>query len=238
MKKSLGIFYSKLYTCFVCFRKGLNDNKIFFEVFVAGCLSAMAIIVSIQSNKIAQSQTKMMEEQGLPQIEIRYNQEKNQRTEIYDYNKWYVFNQGEKLSNLETETMSFVYYNSKEGLFDTVLFPVYGYLGMRGMLTGEGDNLVYEFDNDYSGAKEVELRNALLNKGYFEVRNYIMLKYKDIYNGAHDEYYCIWPGIREISKTEWDTLKQKHINVNEHYFKRLTYYDVLKYFESYRTNSN
>ena len=72
-------------------RRALNDNKIFFEVIVASLLSFMAVYVSIQANRIAETQTKIMQEENLPQLEIRMTQEYNEQIKLYDNDVWLFF---------------------------------------------------------------------------------------------------------------------------------------------------
>ena len=79
------------------FRAFLTLNKIFIESVVAVLLSAMALVVSCNANKIAQAQTKIMEVEHIPKLELRMHEEFNEKKKIYDNNVWMVYNKNGKL---------------------------------------------------------------------------------------------------------------------------------------------
>lgn len=191
----------------------LTKNKIFFEVIVSMALSFMAIYVSIQANKIAENQTRIMEEELLPQLEIRPSVEFNQELQIYDNTTWLFYNHGGKLSNFNTEEYSFIKIIDKNSEnYDTIIRPLYSYLDFRGVLTGESEGLIYLVDNHHHGNKEMELRNSLINEAYIEIHVYVQVSYKDLFNKEHYEYFQISPGIKKVSKSHWEKA-EKYFNL-------------------------
>lgn len=196
------------------FRKELKDNKIFFEVIVASLLSFMAVYVSIQANRIAEIQTKIMQEENLPQLEIRMTQEYNEQLKVHDNDIWLFFNRGGRLSDFDTKAYSFYKFTYHPD-YDTLRLPLYSYLNMRGILTGESEGLVYQIDNNHQGAKEIELRDSLSNFGFYDIETYVEISYIDIFNDRHEEYFQISPGINRITKQNWDVLEASYRNVKD-----------------------
>lgn len=194
----------KKYLCIL--RNGLEVNKIFFEVIVASLLSFMAVYVSIQANKIAETQTKIMQEENLPLLEIRMTQEYNEQINLYDNDIWWFFNRGGPLSDFYTKEYSFfkfTYYPD----FETLQLPLYSYLNMKGILTGEIEGLVYQVDNNHHGTKKMELRDSLSNFGFCDIETYVAVSYIDIFNERHEEYFQISPVIDRINKQNWDRVE-------------------------------
>ena len=208
-------------------RRALNDNKIFFEVIVASLLSFMAVYVSIQANRIAETQTKIMQEENLPQLEIRMTQEYNEQIKLYDNDVWLFFNRGGRLSDFDTKEFSFYKFTYSPD-YDTLILPLYSYLNMRGVLTGESEGLVYQVDNNHYGAKEVELRDSLSNFGFYEIETYITVSYTDIFNDRHNEYFQISPGINRIKKQEWDRIETSFKNAKDRFtFSKLSATNII-----------
>lgn len=202
---------SKLKNAFIRFRAGLEANKIFFEIIVMGGLTYMAITLSDKANQIAETQTTIMEQENLPQLEIRMRQDKNPATGIYENDNWLVFNRGGKLTDFDMKEFSFVTYVVLVGAdMDTLKIPVYNYLAMSGTLSGEGDGLIYDFDNQSHGALENEIRQQLLNHGIFEVHSFAKITYKDLLDNVHNEYYRLSPGINRIPENEFNVLDSLH----------------------------
>lgn len=83
------------------FRMFLERNKIFFEISLAIIVAITGIFISIQANNIAKNQTKIMELENTPRIEIRNTQVYNDSLKIYDITKWFVFNHNSKISNFK-----------------------------------------------------------------------------------------------------------------------------------------
>jgi hypothetical protein len=208
-------------------RKGLNENKIFFEVIVASLLSFMAVYVSIQANRIAETQTKIMQEENLPQIEIRMTQEYNEQLKIYDNNVWLFYNRGGKLSDFDTKEYSFYKFTYHPD-YDTLQLPLYSYLNMRGVLTGESEGLVYQIDNNHHGTKEIQLRDSLSNFGFCDIETYIAVSYVDIFNERHEEFFQISPGISRIKKQNWDIIETSYKNAKDRFtFSKLSARNII-----------
>jgi|GEM_PF-2923124 len=208
-------------------RKGLNNNKIFFETIVAILLSFMSVFVSFQANRIAETQTKIMKEENLPQLELRMTQEYNDQIKLYDNNLWLFFNHGGRLSDFDTKEYSFYKFTFHPN-FDTLVLPLYDYLNMRGVLTGESEGLVYQVDNNHHGAKEIELRDSLSQFGYYDIETYVAVTYNDLFNDKHEEYFQIGPGINRISKQKWDLIEKKHISAKDHFtFSNLSAMNII-----------
>lgn len=208
-------------------RKVLNTNKIFFEVIVASLLSFMAVYVSIQANRIAETQTKIMREENLPQLEIRMTQEYNEQIKLYDNDVWLFFNRGGRLSEFNTKEYSF-YNFTYEPDYDTLKLPLYSYLNLRGILSGESEGLVYQVDNNHQGTKEMELRDSLSNFGFYDIETYVAVSYTDIFNDRHEEYFQISPGINRINKQKWDTIEKNYMNAKERYtFSKLSANNII-----------
>ena len=197
-------------------RKSLEKNKIFFELIVATLLSFMAIYVSIQANKIAETQTSIMEQENLPQLEIRMTQDYNQDLKIYDNNIWLFFNRGGKILNFDTTEYTFLRFtNMHEMEIDSVSLPLYGYYNMRGTLSGESEGLIYQIDNNHNGIKEIELRNNLTGYGYYDIESYMQISYEDIFDKQHFEYYKVSPGISKISEKKWKEISVKFVDAKQ-----------------------
>lgn len=213
-------------------RKNLNANKIFFEVIAATLLSFMAVYVSIQANRIAETQTKIMQEENLPQMEIRMAQEYNEQLKIYDNDIWFIYNRGGRLSDFDTKEYSFYRFTYRPN-YDTLVLPLYSYLNMRGILSGESEGLVYQVDNNHHGAKELELRDSLSNFGFYDIDTYIAVSYEDLFNEKHEEYFQISPGINRINKQAWDKIEQRFKRADTRYtFPKLTANEIIEMIKS------
>lgn len=190
--------------CIKRLRNFLEENKVFFEVVVSVLLSIMAVLVSIEANRIANAQTRIMEQENSPHLEIRMTQDYNQELKIYDNTNWLVFNRGGKIIDFEANECTFFkfYYGQNP---DSIVIPIYGYFNLRGLLSGESEGLIYQVDNDHNGKIEIALRDSLMNYGYFEMASYIEITYRDIFDKKHSEYYQIAPGYNRINKEQWGT---------------------------------
>ena len=209
-------------------RKGLENNKIFFEVIVASSLSFMAIYVSIQANRIAENQTKIMRDENLPQLEVRFTQEYNDQLKIYDNDIWLFFNRGGKLSNFDTKEYSFYKFTYHPN-YDSLLLPVYNYLPMRGILTGDIEGLIYQIDNNRQGAKIIELRDSLANFGYYDIESYVSISYEDIFDERHEEYFQISPSVNRISLQDWKKIETNFNNAKPKYmFPKLSAKSIIE----------
>ncbi len=191
------------------FRSSLEVNKVFFELIVAGLLSFMAVFVSVQANRIAELQTNIMKAENLPRLEIRKTQEYNDELNIYDNNIWMFFNRGGGLYNFKTNDFSLFQFYSNS-YFDTLTIPIYAYLNMRGTLSGEGQGLIYQIDNNHNGQKSFSLRDSLAGYGFFDLLTFTEISYQDFLGENHLEYYQLEPSIRSITEQDWMRYKKKY----------------------------
>jgi hypothetical protein len=188
----------------------LQRNKIFFEVITAGVLSVTAIIVSVQANKIAETQTIIMKEEVLPQIEILMTQTKDSVTNMYD-TYWLVYNRGGKMSEYKMDTYTFIKPTlTKSMKIDSLMYPLYGYTDLRSELTGSADDLVSTFNNGKNAFKEQELRNSLNGEAYFSIETYASVTYTDILGHKHYEYYLLGINNTRLSHDQWKKIEEHH----------------------------
>jgi len=190
----------------IFFRGLLERNKIFFEVLVASTLTFMGVYVSIQANTIATNQTKIMEQENTPKIEIRQTQLYNDSTKIYDITKWLVFNHNSKISNFDIEKEISYLNLIKRGSYLEINLPLRSYLNLGGTLTGESEGLIFDFDNRYTGYNEYLTRQKIWNYGHIQPISFVELSYENVLEKKEKRYYQITPRIREINKTSWDSL--------------------------------
>lgn len=208
----------------------LEDNKIYFEIGVASLLSLMAIIISVQSNRIAKVQTEIARETALPHLEIRDQLEFNDKTKLWDNRFLSVYNRGGALTDFELRHLSFMVINSStESALDSISLPIDNYYDWKQVL-GDGQGLIFQINNDHRGAKEVALRDSLNGIAYFQIETYVRMTYKDILNETHVDYYKISPNKVPIGKEQWDNLNKLWIkNGIEHSFRRLTVSEIMKF---------
>jgi len=184
-------------------RNFLNRNKIFFEVLAAIALTSTSIFVSIKANNISESQTKIMELENTPRIEI-------QRTQLYDdstktnfVTKWSVFNNNSKISNFEIQKeISYLNIRKKNG--KEIDIPLVEYLNHLGKLTGQSEGLIYEFDNKYCSQDEFLTRKEISDYGDIDVKSFIELSYNNVLGKKEIIHFQISPLIQEISEDSWE----------------------------------
>lgn len=187
-------------------RKFLEKNKIFFEIGLAIIVAFTGIYISIQANDIAKNQTKIMELENTPKIEIRKTQIYNDSLKIYDLTKWFVFNHNSKISNFEIDQeISYLNFTKRKN-YEEISIPLRSYLNIGGTLSGENEGLIFEFDNKYSGYNEFLTRQGIRDHGYLDTKSFISLSYDDILEKREIKYFQITPLIKEISKKSWDSL--------------------------------
>jgi len=224
----------KLKIVFWQFRNLLERNKIFFEILGASTLSFMAIYVSLQANRIAEVQTKIMEQENLPRLEVLKQQALNSNSGIYDNTIWIIYNRGGKLLNFKIEKLSFVgftkFYSHQ---WDRIEIPVDGYFEMRGTLTTHSDEMIYQIDNNKNGEKELQLYRSLLNDGKMDMDCYFAISYSDIFEKGHTAYFEINPTCVEITENEWwNLVKQKLDAGAPKYFPSITRDSVIDFYNS------
>lgn len=125
------------------FRFFLEKNKIFFEIGLAIIVALTGIYISIQANDIAKNQTKIMELENTPKIEIRKVQVYNDSLKIYDITKWFVFNNNSKISNFEIDNEISYLNLIKRKNYEEIDIPLRNYLNIGGILSGENEGLIF-----------------------------------------------------------------------------------------------
>lgn len=203
----------------------LEENKIFFEIIYIGLVSFMAIFVSIQANNISENQTKIMQYENTPKIEIRFKQFFNDTLGYCDKEKWYIYNKNSKLSNFDIQnTKSFlVYHKNPISSKDSIIFPIPYYLNTSGILHDQNEGLLYEFDNDNNGKYFRNLDLATRQNGLLQINNYIKISYSTILNNEIHRYYQISPNIHEISSEEWKKITNLFMDKSE---SRISLYEI------------
>ncbi|MXV14326.1 hypothetical protein [Hufsiella ginkgonis] len=213
-------------------RKGLERNKIFFEVIVAIVLTGMGIVVSIEANHIADTQTKIMRQENLPQFELIMEQEENDSLNIKDNDILHVFNRGGRLVDFEFDHVAFLNFTRwRETSSDTLRLPLRGYYNMGGNITGNDVGEVFNIDNDHNGLHEVRIRNAFYDAkiAYPEVETFAKLSYKDMFGDTHEEYFKTKLGISRITRQEWLKVESLYKESRQYYFPGLSVTELVKY---------
>ncbi|RXR18955.1 hypothetical protein EQG63_05785 [Flavobacterium amnicola] len=198
-------------------KEQLEENKIFFEIIYIGLLSFMAVFVSIQANNISDNQTKIMEFENTPKIEIRSKQVYNDTLGYRYKEKWLIYNKNSKLSNFDVlDTKSFLVYHEKQiSTRDSIIFPINHYINTSGTLFDQNEGLLYEFDNEENGLYFRNLDLATKQNGYLQINNYIKISYSTVLNNNIEKYYQISPIIQEIPLKEWEKITNLFIDKSE-----------------------
>lgn len=201
------------------FRNFLERNKIFLEVLTAIVISITSIFVSFQANNIANqaniisdTQTDIMKLENTPSIEIRKTLVANGSSGIESVSKWLVLNNNSKISNFEIEK-EFSYINIvKKTKSEELNIPLMEYINRDGRLTGKNEGLVYEFDNKNCSQNEFLMRQEIWDYGYTQIKSFIEISYDNVITKRATKFYQITPLIKEISKSEWDSIKRDWSN--------------------------
>jgi hypothetical protein len=184
-------------------RTFLEQNKIFVETITATCLAIMAIVVSIQSNRIAEQQTNIAYQELLPKFHIRNKQLIDSRTNLYTGQSVQIFNYGNNFDNFYADGISFLELTLEDTVSQTErvekirLLPVYSY---EFMTSDELKGLIREFrtDNFYTDLETLEA-NFLKNKyaisnwtlKEFAFKHYLKLSYVSLMKERKMTYYDI-----------------------------------------------
>nr|WP_315155709.1 hypothetical protein [uncultured Flavobacterium sp.] len=182
----------------------LERNKIFFEILTATVITFTSIYISLQANSISKIQTKIMELENTPKIEIR-------NTQLYSdsiITKWDVFNHNSKISNFEIEKQISYMNVVKRKNYKELNIPVMNYLNIGNKLSGQNEGLIYEFDNMYSVNNEHLIHQKIEDYGFTQIKSFIQISYDDVLEEKDIKYYQITPQIKEISKITWDSISK------------------------------
>lgn len=206
-------------------RQWLEKNKIFLDVVSAMLLPVAAVYVAYKANSIADVQTKIMEQQVMPRIEIRTDQIFNEKNELSDTQMFSVFNMGGKLSNFDYDHVEFLNIELYNGISsnDTILLPIADYQVVGGIISGNSEGLVYTLTNSHGDSSIVNLRNNLITKhiGYCNILSYAKVTYEDLFGNEHKEYFRTNPDVVKIKEIEWNKVKNDFRDpVNKQYYLR------------------
>ncbi|MHC0445158.1 hypothetical protein ACWA1F_07095 [Flavobacterium sp. 3-218] len=213
-------------------RDFLTRNKIFFEVITATALTFTGIIVSItantiakqaniiadtanaianNANKISQVQTKIMESENTPKIEI-------QRKDIYPdpsinsyVTEWYIYNNNSKISKFEFEKeRSYIVYEKTDN--EVINIPIVKYFNDEGKLISQNEGLIYKFDNRHCFQQESVLRQQMSNYGNVSIKSYIEISYENISGKKEIKHFQVLPLIQPIDDEEWKSIETNWIS--------------------------
>lgn len=202
-------------------RNFLERNKIFFEILAASALAITSIFVSFKANNIAdqaniisKNQTKIMELENTPRIEIQRVQLYDDSTRINHITNWRVLNNNSKISNFEIEKeISFLNIVKKNRT--EINIPLIEYLNGVGKLTGLNEGLIYEFDNKNCSQDEFLTRQGISSYGDADVKSYIQISYNNVLGKKEIKYFQILPLIQEISEDFWKSVRKDWSNKND-----------------------
>jgi len=174
------------------FKDKLENNKIYFEVLVTLLLSIMAIIVSVQSNRIADNQTMIMKEQALPQFRINKIQIYNEEIGKYTDDNIVIYNQGGILYDFSHKTAVYMnlQYKNKDNLYQTKRIPLKDYYKFNSV-TGNGKGLLVTIGGNQNHQKIVDAESNNNYSIQIDIKQYVNLNYKDIFGEYHTDYYYI-----------------------------------------------
>lgn len=186
----------------IILRELLNRNKIFFDIFFIGTLSFMAIFLSIKTNSIYTYQARIAEQQTMPQINIIQNQIFNEVEQKYTDEILLINNEGEALTNFNSQNAVFYKINYKDGdEYKEKVIPINGYYFYLS-LTGRAKGLLAENGGYHNNQKYIDLQRQLRDYvknngkeiGVIDLQRYLEVSYKDILGKFHVEYYILGVG--------------------------------------------
>lgn len=191
-------------------REWLERNKIFFELVVALSLTSMSIIVSINSNQIAEYQNELMKEENQPIFVFNLTHADNSNLGVGE--RIDINNVGKPAYNFKAEPYIFfdihLYNKSDYNSEKKVDVPVIDYYGYS-IKTGSPTELLVSFNKYYScpikGTNSTgnyavfnhidgDFRNYSQTQNYFgyiELKRYVHITYSDVYGETHDEIHYV-----------------------------------------------
>lgn len=207
-------------------RDWLERNKIFFETITVIFLTIMAIVVSVEANRIASYQTDILKSENLPFVSCV---ERSNYTSSGYVEQLTIYNAGAPLTEFDCDVLVFykIMYVQSAGALDiegrTALIQLSNYYtgGLTHNLAGVG--VLVEF----SGENYIEANRAKISfcelawepinrTSYFpflidiEMIKYVNIEYKDIFGETHAETYSVSSsGSRKLSNNE-----KEIININ------------------------
>lgn len=201
------------------FKQWLENNKIFFEVIAFGFLTAMAVIVSLEANRISSYQILLTKRQNQPIFKIDLKLDAGKETlsisnnggPIHEFTcDSIVFYEIEKKPESIFEK-NILKYLTMEDFYNPVpdnnqkffRIPIYKYhLGIpNGNSTGE----LIALSESIAGSNYISARRAVLEMNVLPqyknfcsrgILEYVLLKYQDVYDESHEDLYRVTPGFQ------------------------------------------
>lgn len=186
------------------FRIFLEKNKIFIETLAAISLSVMAVVVSIQSNKIAEYQNELSKQQLLPKFDVSLTQDFfNQEKDCFTGEKITVYNSGSPFTNYHSDVESFIvihFLEKETGLQFQKDILLKGYFGIEAKTskTSQGKireiyckNCLIRFSKvDSIIRKEMEKKTDL-SLDDVELKHYLKISYVSTLEDRAIKYYDV-----------------------------------------------
>jgi hypothetical protein len=202
---------------FHSFREALTRNEIIFKTLAATALSLMALIVSLaqlftarEQISLAALQERIAEVQALPQFEVAIHQRRNNDTGKFDDDYLEVVNGGGPVHEFSAETAFLLRVNAVvphvsggtssplPSRIASITFdvPVGGYFSTQGVSSaGKGQLVTISgyHNNAAINGLEKNARQAADNAKWdafnLDTLIYIKLRYRDMLDRAHEDYY-------------------------------------------------
>lgn len=222
------VFLLKCGTCDDKFTKFLDDNKIYFEIFLVAGFTLMSILVSSTANDISQSTLQAQKDENQPvfRFEIKSNDQHNSDDLI-------VSNLGAYIDNCNIEPITFLAASDYEnGVYRKINIPIQywnawqidptnqivlrEYLGNGN--SGKFSKIITDYYNTYQ-TRTIGSTKKIINPLGFNESVYVT--YKDTYGEEHNELYIL-KGPNHIKAT--DPEKKAILD---------SYNQSLKYFNNY-----
>lgn len=186
-------------------RAWLERNQVFFTVVAALLLGVMAIIVSIQANRLAEWQSKLQEQQMLPLITVtvRLVDEVESKSifgnkVVYTIEHVEISNYGGPARYINIQPLTFLSVYTPP---DIVIVPLEGYYSSPS-LTGDAIDLLATLRGDYSALYDAMFRlweEYQTDKTFYppDFTQVIRVEYMNIFDEIQTEFYL--PGVMNIS---------------------------------------
>lgn len=194
-------------------KKFLEDNKIFFEVLVSLSLTAMALYVSYQANRIAAVQTKISESENMPVFEVIASQTYDKALKFYTENIIDISNEGGPIYNFTPKAVTFLevaYTDEQNGYTQKIeRIPLVGYFTTSFVSNKTKGNMVtwqgYRNNLKLRDLEKEISQSAMLSNKFvsLEIKVYLLVSYEDFLRRAQVEYYySSVTGTKKITNTE------------------------------------
>ncbi|MDK8193971.1 hypothetical protein QP794_28210 [Paenibacillus sp. UMB7766-LJ446] len=206
---------------FESFRKGLERNKIFFEVLVTLSLSTMALFVSCQANTIASNQTAIAEAENMPVFEIKSTQVYDDDRKEYTEHKVKIANEGGPIYGFDSDVVTFLnidYLDNKDGYINkNIRVPLRGYF-TASLVTSKVKGELATVQGYLNNNKLFDLTQEILNGPDaeekfidIEIQVYVKIRYEDFLHRYNEEYYYVpYLQTQKLSQSEGENIFKEH----------------------------